>query len=174
MLCRYVWIFIHVYRNVHIHGSNVQSVYTKRRQRIHFLRLLWNVNVDRAILSLFYKSTIESILVFSISICYGTLTVKDKYKWKKIVKSAGRLKANTEPLDVLYESTVMKQVGRIMNDDSHPLHCYYNYLRSGRRLALPLQRTSRFKNSFIPKSIKLFNFLASRWFKVFHIKHNGI
>ena len=44
-----------------------------------------------------------------------------------------------------------------MADEQHPLNDNYIFLRSGKRLALPQQHTDRFKNSFVPKSVKLYN-----------------
>ena len=108
------------------------------------------------------KQHLCHVVSFALSIWYGKLTCKDKNKMKKIVKTAGRLQAKTVSLDELYNRNVMKQVDKIMNDVNHPLNCHYTFLRSGRRLALPMQHTSRFKHSFIPKSIKLYNYLASR------------
>ena len=55
---------------------NTKKVYVKCMQRIHFLRILRNLKVDNTILSLFYKSVIESILCFCITTLYGCLSLK--------------------------------------------------------------------------------------------------
>ncbi len=81
---------------------------------------------------------------------------------KKIVKTAGKLHAKTVSLHELYNTYVKKHMNKIMTDVSHPQHEHYVFLRSGKRLALPRLHTNRFKNSFIPKSIKLYNYLASQ------------
>ena len=143
-------------------SANTSKLYKKCKQRIHFLRVLKNIHVDKSILTLFYKAVIESILGFAIPVWYGSLTCQDKNKLKKIVKTAGKLKARTECLDEVYNTMVIKQLRKIMNDVQHPLHCQYNFLRSGKRLALPKLQTSRFRNSFIPMSIKIFNSSAPR------------
>ena len=104
-----------------------------------------------------YKSVLESVLNFSITAWYGKLTCKDKNKLGSIVKKAGKLGAETISLDQLYQIGTMEQVSRIMKDVTHPLHNFYTYLRSGRRLALPMQCTDRYRKSFVPKSISLFN-----------------
>lgn len=79
---------------------------------------------------------------------------------KKIVKTAGKLHAKTVSLDELFNTYVRKHLNKIMTDASHPLHEHYVFLRSGKSLALPRLHTNRFKNSFIPKSIKLYNYLG--------------
>ena len=141
-----------------LNGSpNTQRVYSKAAQRLHHLYILHSLHVDSKLVSLAYKSFVESILCFSITIWYKVLSVKDKSKLKKIVRRASKLKAITKSLDKLYDDNVLAYVQKIMKDENHPLHVCYNLLKSGRRLALPKIHTTRFKNSFIPSSIKLFN-----------------
>ena len=41
--------------------------------------------------------------------------------------------------------------------EHHPLSDNYVFLRSEKRLALPKQHANRFRKSFVPKSVKLFN-----------------
>jgi hypothetical protein len=141
--------------------ANTKRVFGKCMQRVHHLRILKNIHVDRTILSLFYKSIIQSVLCFSITVWYGSLTSKDKSKLDKVVRTARKLGADVTPLNELYDGSVLKLVDKIMSDASHPLNSKYLFLRSGRRLALPILRTSRYKNSFVPKSIKLFNYMSS-------------
>ena len=142
-------------------SANTDMVSRKCNQRLHFVRILRNLQVDKTFISLFYKSILESVLYFSITAWYGRLTCKDKNKVGKIVKKAGKLGAETTSLDKLYQTCTIKQVNRIMKDATHPLHNCYRYLKSGRRLALPMQRTDRYRKSFVPRSILLFNHLSS-------------
>lgn len=55
---------------------NTKKLYGKCMQRIHFLRILKNLNVDNTILSMFYKSVVESTLCFGLTSLYGGLTEK--------------------------------------------------------------------------------------------------
>ena len=52
-------------------SPNTQQLYTKCQQRIYYLRVLENIRMDNTILSLFYKSVVESVLCFLISIWFG-------------------------------------------------------------------------------------------------------
>ena len=137
--------------------ANSDMVYKKCNQRLHFARVLHNLRVDTSILNLFYKSTLESIMCFSITTWYGKLASQDKSKLEKIVRKAMKLGIRTTQLFELYQVYVMKQVNKIMMDNSHPLNSYYVFLRSGRRLRVPRQRTNRYKKSFVPKSVTLYN-----------------
>jgi hypothetical protein len=69
-------------------SSNVHHVYKKAVQRLHFLRILSNVRVDEHILTLFYRSVVESTLVFCMTSWYGMTTKKDKAKLNKIVRKS--------------------------------------------------------------------------------------
>ena len=84
-------------------SANTKSVYSKCIQRIHHLRILRNIGVDKNILSLFYKSMIESVLCFSITVWYGGLTGKSKHKLEKITKNGRKLGADVVSLSELYE-----------------------------------------------------------------------
>ena len=143
-------------------SDNVQYVYTKCLRRVHYLRIMKNVNVCKTILSLFYKSVIESVLLYCIVCFYKNGTKKDVKKLGKIVRIASRMGADTVCLENLYRSSSHKLAQKIVKDICHPLHHEYQFLRSGRRLRAPVQRTSRFKNSFVPSSVRIWNHVESR------------
>lgn len=143
-------------------NANTNLVIKKCNQRLYFIRILNNVQVNKKIINLFYRSTLESILIFSISTWYKRLTLADKNKLNIIVKKAKKLGASVTLTDVLYQEAALKQVGKIMQDQTHPLNNCFNFLRSGRRLALPLIKTDRYRKSFVPSSIVLFNHFYSQ------------
>ena len=60
--------------------ANIDKVVSKAHQRLYFLRLLKKFKLSSNILSQFYKSTIESVLCFSITVWYGNLSQKDKHR----------------------------------------------------------------------------------------------
>ena len=69
--------------------------------------------------------------------------------------------ADVKTTDILYQEGTLKQVVKIMQDQTHPLYKCYMFLRSGRRLSLPIIRTDRYKKSFVPSSIRIFNHFDS-------------
>jgi hypothetical protein len=75
-------------------NANTKHVYGKCVQRLHHLRILKNINVDKTLTSLFYKSIIESAMCFSLLVWYGSPTCKDKGTLSKIVRNARKLGAN--------------------------------------------------------------------------------
>ena len=138
-------------------NDNSYEVYVKGIKRLYFLRLLKNIRVDTKILSLFYKSIIESVLCSCIVAWYGNSNQQCKNKVARITKSAGRMGVDATDLQKLYERATLKFTQKCMNDFKHPLHNYYVWLPSGKRLNVPCQRTTRYKKSFVPSSIVLFN-----------------
>lgn len=143
-------------------SDNVHHVYKKAVQRIHFVRMLSNIKVDQSILTLFYRSVVESTLTFCITAWFGLIRKTDKCKICKITRKARRLGAEVIQLDKLYEDKMIRLLNKILKDANHPLHCYFKFLRSGVRLGSIVQRTSRMGKSFVPSVVKLFNFKRGR------------
>ena len=52
---------------------------------------------------------------------------------------------------------VLRKTKDIFKIKDHPLHDYYNFMRSGKRLRSICCRTTRYLNSFVPFSVRLFN-----------------
>ena len=59
-------------------SENAQYLFKKGIQRIHFLRLLNNMNVDKQIMSLFYRSIVESVMSYCIISWFGSSHKKKK------------------------------------------------------------------------------------------------
>ena len=62
----------------------------------------------------------------------------------------------------LFEQRVLSKIDKIMADESHPLNEHYTFNRSGIRLRVPRTNKARFRQSFVPNSIHIFNHLARR------------
>ena len=82
---------------------------------------------------------------------------KDQHKLAKIGKIAKRMGVNSKNLNELYQNDCINMVDKILKDAHHPLYNCYVFLRSGRRLNVHMQRTSRLRNTFVPSSINLCN-----------------
>jgi hypothetical protein len=78
--------------NNYLSSSNhVNRTVKKANQRLFFVQKLRKLDVSRKILSLFYKSTVESVLSFCICVWFGSCTNAEKRHVEKIVKTAKRL-----------------------------------------------------------------------------------
>lgn len=134
------------------------AVFKKGQQRLYFLRKLNYFNVDNKMLSLFYKSFIESILSYCIVCWYGHSKTTHRNKLGKIVKTCGRIIGKQQvDLYQLYLTRLVQKADKVCMDTTHPLSVEFKRLPSGRRYRYPKVRTNRAKNSFIPMAITQLN-----------------
>ncbi|KAJ8050895.1 hypothetical protein HOLleu_04270 [Holothuria leucospilota] len=68
-------------------------------------------------------------------------------------------KANQQSL---YNERTCSKVKNIMEDTTHPLNSHYNVNRSGFRLCIPRSNRARYRQSFVPDTIYLFNNKVTR------------
>ena len=141
--------------------ENVNNIYKKCNTRLFFLRKLGSFQVDVKIMELFYSSVIQSMLEFCIICWFGSTTVASKQKLSKIVKAGQKTGINVLSLTKLFNNKTVKKVEKVRRDTTHPLHHYYELLRSGKRLRSIRSRTSRYCNSFIPASVRVWNNIMS-------------
>ena len=78
------------------------------------------MNVDKQIMSLFYRSIVESVMSYCIISWFGSSHKKDQHKLAKIGKIAKRMGVNSKNLNELYQNDCIN----------------YVFPRSGRRLNL--------------------------------------
>ena len=139
-------------------NANTDAVYKKCQQRLHFLRKLRSFNVNERVLSLFYHCFVESVLTFSFQCWYGSLSLVNKSRLEKLVLLAGKISGLPFiSLSYLYEKRVLKLSLKILSDSDHVLFTEFVKLPSGRRYLMPRFKTNRYKNSFVPASIRLLN-----------------
>ena len=146
--------------NNHLSSSNhVTRTVKKANQRLFFVRKLRKLGVNSKILSLFYKSTVESVFAFCMCVWFGSCTGAERKRINKVARTAKRLGCDvTDPL-TLYEKSSLKKLKCIMKDADHPLHSYVSMLPSGKRLQALHTRTSRRRNSFLPSAVRMHNTL---------------
>ena len=123
-----------------------------------YLRKLNSFYVDKTLLDLFYKSTIQSIISFCIIAWGGNTSAFCKKKIDRVVKRATII--TVSPLlffDELLSSLSLKKIKQIENSD-HPLSCKIKRSSRSNRPIFVRTRTERFSRSFLPSSIKLIEF----------------
>ena len=138
-------------------STHRHKIQKKAQQRLHLLRKLRTFQVSKDILTLVYRSLIESVLTFNIASWYNQLTIKHKTKLTRIVNQAGKIPGCPHPLSELYSRAAIRKAILITEDLSLPLHDSFQLLPSGRRFNGPLARKNTYKKSFIPSAIALLN-----------------
>uniref|UniRef100_A0A8C7YJU6 Reverse transcriptase domain-containing protein n=1 Tax=Oryzias sinensis TaxID=183150 RepID=A0A8C7YJU6_9TELE len=138
--------------------ENITEVIKKTQQRLHFLRVLRKHNLDPSLLTTFYRTSIESLLTYCITVWYGSGTMADRERLQRVVKAAQRIIGSPLPsLSDMYSSRCLSRAGKIIKDCSHPGSGLFDLLPSGRRYSCIRSRTNRLKNSFFPKAITILN-----------------
>ncbi|XP_035520671.1 A-kinase anchor protein 13-like [Morone saxatilis] len=71
-------------------STNTSAVVGKAQLRLHFLRLLRKCDLDVHLLRSFYRSTIESVLTYCLTIWYPSCTAKDRKAQPHSAKHCGQ------------------------------------------------------------------------------------
>ena len=140
--------------------NHVSGSVKKANQRIFFLRQLRKFRVSQKILLNFYRSTIESILAFSITVWFSGLTESDKKLINRVMKNAGKIigfEQQVPSLEDIFHSRTVKRCTNILLDDSHPSSEFFQVLPSNTRFRSLSCKTNRFSNSFYPAAVRLLN-----------------
>ena len=99
-------------------------------------------------------------MVLSVGVGGGNISKFDRGRLEKIVNKAGHVVGM--PLDnfkTLFEKRLFKKLMQILNDPTHPVKHYFGSRRSKRsgRFLLPKTNTNRYKASFLPSALLVFN-----------------
>ena len=131
------------------------AVCNKGHQRLYCLRKLSRFNIDKTMMTLFYRAFIESILSFALVSWFASLTVKNKNSLNQIVNWASKLIGgeSQQNLATLYSSQLQRKADTVSQDCSHPLHGEFQILHSGCRFLAPKRQSKRYANTFIPAAI---------------------
>lgn len=137
--------------------DNTEFIFKKCSQRLSLLRRLNSLGVSAQIIELVYITHIESVLTFHLSAWFDHLNCKLKKKLNRIVSMASKIVGKPQkPLSQIYIDRTRKKARKITVDSTHPLSSEFELLKSGRRLRVPLAK-STYKKSFIPNAISILN-----------------
>ena len=140
--------------------EHTNTVVNKLKTRLYFLRKLYNVNVDKVILSLFFKSMILSVLNYCLTAWGGNTKNCEKKKINRILKSGYQLSSNPfwTYFDQLFLDACNDKLNRILRDETHPLYGQIEFsARSGRIRHIATKR-ARHCNSFLPTAVRNYSF----------------
>ena len=129
----------------------------KAQQRLYFLRVLGRKNIPQKLL-VFYRCSIESILLYCLHVWFSSRTVAQRKKPQGVTKAAQKIFGCPLPsLEGLHSSHCLKKAKTILQDSSHPGHTLFKILLPGRRYSSMKTRTNRRQNSFYPTAINALN-----------------
>jgi hypothetical protein len=140
---------------------HVEQQLKKVQKHMYCLRCMKKLSVDPCIICLFFNATITSVLLYACASFYGMLSKCLKEDMERPRKICCRLLSASckvpEDFDAVYKSRTLSNANRIRKDAGHPLNKEFELLPSGRRLRVQYARTSRYRDTFIPKAIVLLN-----------------
>ena len=88
---------------------------SKVHQRLYSVRKLRAFGVNEKILVIFYRSIIESILRYEITVWFGNLSVQSKLQLSRLMRTAMKITGSTSPmisLDEIFEKNIKKTVSQ--------------------------------------------------------------
>ena len=140
-------------------GTHVDSLCSRLKQRLYFLRRLRSYGVDKKIMLIFYQAVLESIVRYGMSAWYGNLNATLKAKLTSLTRTANKVigRLDSQSLQALYEQSVLRLSQGILSDPSHILYPEFELLPHGRRYRAPIWRYVRYRDSFVPNAVRLLN-----------------
>ena len=133
---------------------NCSSIVKRCHMRLHFLRQLKRFGLNQRILTQFYRSVIESILRFGISVWFADLSSSDMDQLECIVREASCIVGGLLPsIASLCSARLRSRARKIIGDPTHPAICLFEPLPSGRRFRAINTRTSRLDTAFSPGAV---------------------
>ena len=153
------------YLGVHLNNrldwtDNTDSLYKKGQCRLYLLRRLASFGVSRPLLRTFYDTVVASMVFYAVVCWGGGCSERDKNRLNRLIKRASSVcGCPLDSIEVVGERRTLSKLSAIIRNSSHPLHQTVNSLRStfSNRLVHPRCKKERFRRSFIPASIRLYN-----------------
>ncbi|KAM9834790.1 uncharacterized protein ACBT44_013877 [Syngnathus typhle] len=141
-------------------STNTVSLAKKAQRRLYFLRKLRRASAPPAVMTTFYRGTIESVLSNCIDVWGGSCTEYNRKTLQRLVNTAGKIVGASLPsLKDIYTSHLTFKATTIVSDVSHPAHSLFDLLPSGKRYRSLRSRTTRLTNSFILQAVRILNSL---------------
>lgn len=153
------------YLGVHINNKldwthNTDALYRKGQSSMFFLSRLRSFGVCSGLLKTFYQSMVASALFFAVVCWWGGVKTGEVNRLNKFVRKARSVVGlDLDSLETVAERRVKDKICAILDNLSHPLHDELWLMGSSlsQRIIPPRCRTERFRRSFVPTAIRLYN-----------------
>ena len=138
-------------------NEHAKVVKNKMNRRMYFLRKLGQLKVDRDLCTLFFKSVIQSVLVFCIAAWGGNCNKSDINNLDKIIRRAEKFTNELQTFDTLRAEFCFRKICLILEENDHPMNNEINLSNRSSRILSIRTKTQRHFKSFLPSSIRIFN-----------------
>ena len=111
--------------------TEMMTTLKKRRELVSKSKGLNYTTMDNQFNQIY---VIESVLIVSITVWFGSITQKETLRLNRFVKTASRVIGRDLPsLEILYQQRLLGRATLIFQDSSHPAHDLFKPLPSSRR-----------------------------------------
>ena len=137
---------------------NTEQIVKRGQQRMYLLRKLNSFSVSPLILSRFYQSFIESLLAFSFTCWFRSLSVHDRNSLNSIVNTCSKIiGVKQRDLSSFCDQQIVRKAASILKISDHILVSEFVLMKSGKRYAMPVCKSNRYLKSFLPSAVQLLN-----------------
>ena len=134
-----------------------QMVIKKLNKNMHVIRSLKSLNVKQSIIKITFDAMILSIIRYALPIYFGWTKNNTIKQIERFYKKGRKINICHQTFQSDEEICTNRLRKKILDDEQHPLNYLYKLLPHN-RLNFPYCRTTRLLNSFIPRSIKYYNY----------------
>uniref|UniRef100_A0A8C6M681 Reverse transcriptase domain-containing protein n=1 Tax=Nothobranchius furzeri TaxID=105023 RepID=A0A8C6M681_NOTFU len=153
------------YLGVHLNNKldwshNTDALYRKGQSRLYLLRWLRSFGVQGALLKSFYDSVVASVIFYSVVCWSSSLLAAERKRLDKLIRKASSVLGCTlDPVQVVGDRRSLAKITFLMDRVSHPMHVNVAELQSSfsDRLLHPRCMKERFRRSFLPAAVRLYN-----------------
>ena len=143
-------------------SHQIDYICKRVQQRIYSLRRLRSFGASSQILSLFYTSVVQTVMLYCSTAWFNSLSVTYKNKLFSLIKICAKITGRS--VDVVlhafkeaHTKSMLRLANSISSDPLHVLNGEYQLLPSRRRFRVPTFKKNRLKNSFVHQSVLLLN-----------------
>ena len=124
---------------------------------MYFIRKLREFGIDKTICTLFYRSVLESVVLFCIAAWAGNANKRDIIRINRLIKIASKCTNAVAAVETLHANCSLMQLNKVLKDKNHPLYRRISLSNRSNRILSQTTRTERHLRSFLPYSIRLYN-----------------
>ncbi|XP_042272891.1 uncharacterized protein LOC121900544 [Thunnus maccoyii] len=147
-----------IFDNLLKFATNTDEILRKCQQQQYLLRKLNSFGISKDILKTFYYSFIESIMPFSFTCWFHSISLPNRNRLQSTVKVCSKIIGlPVRALSTPCEQQMLRSAGRILQDPARILYPVFEWLPSGHQLRCPGCRTQRRRATFVPKAVQLLN-----------------
>ncbi|XP_076744780.1 uncharacterized protein LOC143420432 isoform X3 [Maylandia zebra] len=139
---------------------NSDALYRKGQSRLYLLRRLRSFGVEGPLLKTFYDSVVASAIFYGVVCWGGSISAGDRKRLNRLIRRASSvLGCPLDPVEVVSDRRTAAKLSSLMDNISHPMQQTVTALSSSfsGRLRHPRCGTERFRRSFLPTAVRLYN-----------------